>query len=205
MTKPGKLAPGRPPTMTAPRETILTYAARLFAEKGYEQTSLQDVADAIGLSKAAVYHYFPTKQAIYDGIVIELLEGLLHHVRAGVEQAGANGDRLRAFMRSHADYFERNYISFVTVLHGVGGIGRTITDDRQIQVRNEYEKLLRGILSEGVANGSFVVEDVHAASIAVLSMLNWMSRWYKPGKGKRAEDVAEEYFKMLYFGLRAPK
>lgn len=205
MTKPKKIAPGRPPTIAAPRDTILSHAARMFSDKGYEQTSLQDVANAVGLSKAAVYHYFPTKQAIYDEIVINLLDGLLRHVQAGVTSAGSSADRLKLFMTSHADYFENNYISFITVLHGVGGIGRAVTDDRQIAVRNDYETLLRNILVEGIENGSFAIKDVQVGSIAVLSMLNWMSRWYKPGGRKRAADVAEDYFRILYFGFHPLK
>ncbi len=202
MTKLAKRAPGRPPTIEAPRQTILAYAARLFAENGYEQTSLQDVAASVGMSKAAVYHYFPTKQTIYDEIVFDLLGGLLRHVRAGVDNAGSDVDRLQAFMVAHADYFEDNYISFVTLLHGVGGIGRAVTDKRQIEVRNEYEALLRTILANGVANGSLVIDDVRMGAIAVLSMLNWMSRWYRPGGEKRAHDVAEHYFRILYSGFR---
>jgi AcrR family transcriptional regulator len=55
---------GRPPKMEAPRERILAEATRLFSRAGYEATSLQEVAAAVGITKAAVYHYFPTKQVM---------------------------------------------------------------------------------------------------------------------------------------------
>ncbi|EWM42258.1 bacterial regulatory s, tetR family protein [Bordetella holmesii 41130] len=63
--------------MPAPRERILEAAAALFARSGYEGSSIADLACAIGVSKAAIYHYYPTKQDIYDAIIVEVLSGLL--------------------------------------------------------------------------------------------------------------------------------
>jgi AcrR family transcriptional regulator len=186
-----------------PRETILGHAARLFAEQGYERTSLQDVARAVGLSKAAIYHYYPTKQVIYEAIVTDLLVNLTIHVRVRVEAEVEHRERLRAFMESHAEYFEQNHSAFVTLLHGVSGIGRPQTPG-QIAVRDEYEDLLRSLLAEGKAAGAFVVEDTHVCARAVLSMLNWMSRWFQPDGPKRAKSFASEFFEMFYRGLAPP-
>ena len=60
--------------MPAPRATILDAAAKLFAAHGFEGASLNDVARAVGVTKAAVYHYFPTKKDIFDEMMIDLLE-----------------------------------------------------------------------------------------------------------------------------------
>src|SRR5690349_12244108 len=114
MTETGKKTLGRPPTMPAPRETILASAARLFGERGFEQTSLMDVARAVGVSKAAVYHYFQSKQVLYDEIVIGLLEGLADHVAERVRAEPDPAQRLKTFMLAHADYFDQNYTAFVT-------------------------------------------------------------------------------------------
>lgn len=202
MMESKKVVLGRPPSMEAPRETILAFAARLFAEKGFEQTSLQDVARAVGISKAAVYHYFQSKQVIYDEIVVGLLEGLHEYVQEKLDSNPIADERLSIFMRSHAEYFERNYIAFVTLLHGVGGIGTDARSGRQVVVRDQYEMLLRDLLAEEVSKGRLFVADVAICTRAILSMLNWMSRWYKPGGGKGAVEIAEQYYAMLYQGLR---
>lgn len=198
-----KKMPGRPATIDMPRETILAHSSRLFAETGYERTSLNDVARSVGLSKAAVYHYFPTKQAIYEAIVANLLRRLHDHVAAAVAQADGHGARLRAFMLAHAAYFEAHHTEFVTLLHGVSGIGTAQTDPQRA-VRDGYESLLRRLLTEGVADGAFVTRDVNVTALAILSMLNWMSRWFDPKGARRATDFAQDYFENCHNGL-APR
>ncbi|WBX88812.1 TetR/AcrR family transcriptional regulator [Achromobacter mucicolens] len=192
---------GRPPTLAAPRERILEEAAKLFARSGYDGSSISDLAAAIGVSKAAIYHYYPTKQDIYDAIILEVLEGLTQTV--GRDVAGAVGGvaRLRAFMVGHARYFEQHHAQFVTMLIGYSGMALSEREDAA-RLRDSYEKLLRDVIAQGVANGAFRALDVAATGRAVLSMLNWMVRWYKPGQGDSAESIADGYFDLLVGGMR---
>lgn len=193
---------GRPPTLAAPRERILEEAAKLFARSGYDGSSISDLAGAIGASKAAIYHYYPTKQDIYDAIILEVLEGLTQTV--GRDVAGAEGGvaRLRAFMVGHARYFEQHHAQFVTMLIGYSGMALSEREDAA-RLRDSYEKQLRDVIAQGVAEGAFRALDVAATGRAVLSMLNWMVRWYKPGQGDSAESIADGYFDLLVGGMRA--
>ncbi|MGN6458186.1 MAG: TetR/AcrR family transcriptional regulator [Achromobacter mucicolens] len=193
---------GRPPTLPAPRERILEEAAKLFARSGYDGSSISDLAAAIGVSKAAIYHYYPTKQDIYDAIILQVLEGLTQTV--GRDVAGAMGGvaRLRAFMVGHARYFEQHHAQFVTMLIGYSGMALSEREDAA-RLRDSYEKLLRDVIAQGVADGAFRALDVAATGRAVLSMLNWMVRWYKPGQGDSAETIADGYFDLLVGGMRA--
>lgn len=61
---------GRPPTMENARERILDVAAELFARDGYEKASLGNLADSVGITKAAIYHYYPNKKEIYEAIIV---------------------------------------------------------------------------------------------------------------------------------------
>jgi AcrR family transcriptional regulator len=201
MTIKQKVALGRPATIAAPRETILACAAKLFAEKGFEGASLQDVAKAVGISKAAVYHYFPTKQVIYDEIVIDLLSRLRLHVCNGIDDTADYGERLRQLMTSHAEFFEANYTEFVTLLHGFGGLSRDIGEGL-VSVRDAYEIMVRELMTSAKRDGALDIGDPAIATRAVLSMLNWMARWYKPGGRLSAREFAEEYFTLIYNGLR---
>ncbi|EFG8199967.1 TetR/AcrR family transcriptional regulator, partial [Escherichia coli] len=167
----------------------------------YEQTSLQDIALAVGVSKAAVYHYFTSKQDIYDEIVIGLLDGLLSHVKRSISDEPRAAARIAAFMRAHAEYFDRNFEGFATLLHGVGGLRAQIRSDRQIFVRDQYETLLHELLEAASKAGDIRVDDVRLAARAILSMLNWMSRWYKPGGRLSAVEIAEQYHTMLVGGI----
>lgn len=193
--------PGRPPTLEAPRERILAAASDLFARSGYENSSIADLAGALGVSKAAIYHYYPTKQDIYDAIILETLQGLSAAVRADIADAQAGLPRLRAFMLAHADYFERHHAQFVTMLIGYSGMALPEREDAA-RLRDGYEALLRQVLAQGVDEGHFRAVDVAATGRAVLSMLNWMVRWYKPGQGDSARRIAEAYFDLITGGLR---
>jgi AcrR family transcriptional regulator len=201
MEKRGKGALGRPATIAAPRETILSHAAKLFAEKGFDGASLQDVAKAVGISKAAVYHYFPTKQDIYDDIVIDLLSRLRTAVQDRIESSAPFSEQLRQMMTGHAEFFESNYESFVTLLHGFGGLSRTLGKG-QVSVRDEYETMIRKLMTDAKASGDLTMGDPAICARAVLSMLNWMARWYRPGGRLSAHDFAEEYYSLIYNGLK---
>ncbi|MFC4277268.1 TetR/AcrR family transcriptional regulator [Achromobacter aloeverae] len=194
---------GRPPSMPAPRASILAEAARLFADSGYENSAMADVAARLGMSKAAIYHYFRTKQDIYDAIIIETLDGLGRAVGDAVAAAEGPAERLRAFMLAHARYFEANHSAFVAMLVGYSGMSPVYRDDAA-QLRDDYERLLRRLIAEGVAQRVFRDIDQAATGRAILSMLNWMARWYKPGQGQDAESVAAGYYDLLLGGLRRP-
>lgn len=195
---------GRPPTLAAPRERILEEAARLFAKSGYENSSVADLAAAIGVSKAAIYHYYPTKQDIYDAIIIDVLRGMTAAVSQAVAQAPGHRERLRAFMLAHARYFQQHHPQFVTMLVGYSGMTITEREDAA-HLRDDYERMLRDILAAGMAAGEFRALDVASSGRAVLSTLNWMARWYRPGGPQAAEAIAEDFFDLLAGGLVAPE
>jgi AcrR family transcriptional regulator len=187
--------------MAAPRETILAHAAELFSQGGYEVTSLQDVAAAVGITKAAIYHYFPTKQVLYETIIMDLLGRLEAYVFQASASETTGPARLLAIMQAHARFFEANYAAFVTLLHGVSGLSRQVSEQERV-VRDRYEMMLRSTLSEAHDKGELRVRDVQATAIGILSMMNWMSRWYKPDGSRRAEDFAAEFYDLIHDGLR---
>lgn len=191
---------GRPPSMAAPREAILASAAQLFAKHGFEGTSLQQVAAATGITKAAIYHYFQTKQVMYEAIVVDLLTRLDAHVRASVDATDHAG-RLRQVLIGHAEFFEANYTEFVTLLHGVSGLSRVISDT-EASVRDRYESFVREVVASGIAAGAFTGGEVNVIARSCLSLLNWMSRWYRPGGPRTAREFAEDYFDLVYLGLK---
>jgi AcrR family transcriptional regulator len=192
---------GRPPVLENARDRILDEAAELFGSGGYDKSSLNDVAERLGVSKAAVYHYFNTKQAIYDAIIVRTLDGLIKHVEGAVNHASRPEHKLRAFMIAHAQFFEKNYWGFVCMLVGYGGMANPSLISEANHKRLEYEQILRAILRAGIADGSFKETDVTTVSHSVLSMLNWMVRWFKPGGPSRAETFAEQYYQLLTSGL----
>ncbi|TBH16057.1 TetR/AcrR family transcriptional regulator [Thermus thermamylovorans] len=185
--------------VTTTKDRILEEAAKLFTEKGYEATSVQDLAEALGLSKAALYHHFRSKEEILYEVSLLALRGL---VEAG-ERALKEPDPKRAllaFMQGHARFFEENYPFFVTMLQGI----KSLSPERRAQtvaLRDRHEDNLRRILRWGMEQGAFRKVDVALTGRAILSMLNWMIRWFRPGGPMRAGEVAGFYCDLILRGL----
>jgi hypothetical protein len=109
-----------------------------------------------------------------------------------------------ASMEAHAQFFEDNFWAFTAMLIGFGGIRELNRRAKAIALRDSYEALFRDIIKAGVESGDFRQVDPAFASRAVLSMLNWMVRWYKPGGPKRAREFAQEYADLIMQGLCLP-
>ena len=199
-TKPKRQ--GRPPTIENARDRILDDAARLFARDGYDGTSLGELATSVGVTKAAIYHYFPNKKEIYEVIIVRTLEGLRRHVSQATGAASGPEEALARFMTAHADFFEDHYDGFLTMLVGYGGMENVVMIAEAQKLRDEHEQALRHIIADGIAQGAFRAVDVDTTGRAVLSMLNWMVRWFKPGKGRRAAAFAQDYCDLMLGGLR---
>lgn len=195
---------GRPPLREDPRADILRAAARLFAARGYGDSSLTEVAGAMGYSKGAIYNYFSSKQEIYDAIILSTLAGLCDSTAEAVDPAAAPADQLRQFMMGHARFLGDNFDSFVTMLAGFSGMANMMLKEDAVALRDAHERQLRAILAAGIADGSFCATDAATAGRAVLSLLSWMARWFRPDGPKSAEEVAADYCDLLLGGLRAP-
>jgi len=200
-TAPRRL--GRPPRIENQRERILQEAAILFGRSGFAAASLSDLAEEAGISKAGIYHYFKTKQDVYDAIIVETLQRLFDHVSAVVARAPDPAEQLLAFMTAHADFFERNYWAFCAMLVGFSGMNAPEPRHEAVVLRERYEHLLRDIIAAGTAQGQFRAVEPATTGRAVLSMLNWMVRWFKPGGPKTAPEIARDYADLLFRGLSA--
>jgi AcrR family transcriptional regulator len=198
-----RAAPGRPPGRTAPRAAILRAAAGLFAARGYDGTSLNDIAAQVGLTKAGLYHYFASKHEIFDRIILQLLAEMQAEVSAAVAAAAAAGPeaRLAAFMRGHADFLARHLAEFRTLFGGRGGAAAPYTPD-EIAARRAYEAGLVAILEDGRQSGAFAFADAGEQARAILGMLNWMSRWWRPGRDRPAAEIAADFHRTFCLGLR---
>ncbi len=192
--------PGRPPSLRDPQRTICDAAACLFAAKGYDGTSLQDVASAVGMTKAGLYHYFRNKQDLFDSIVLGVLSDMLDSARERVAGAKEGAERVAAFMVAHALYFEENRDHYRAAFIGRGGDLYVFTPE-QMQARRAYTDFLKDILEEGKARGAFTFDDAPLVARGILGMLNWMTRWYNPQGEKTAEEIAGTYAQIVLKGI----
>ncbi|MEO9612593.1 MAG: TetR/AcrR family transcriptional regulator [Nitratireductor sp.] len=196
-----RVGPGRPPTIKDPVRTICDAAASLIAEKGYDTTSLQDVAKSVGVTKAGLYHYFPTKQALFETIVLDTLEDLYQTAATAIAAEPDHRSKLIGFMSAHAAYFSDHGDRFRASFFGRGGGEMANYTPEQLAARKAYTRLLEKLLEEGVRDKAFVVADIPTFARGILGMLNWMARWFRPDGPQSAPEIARSYASTILDGI----
>jgi TetR/AcrR family transcriptional regulator len=160
------------------RREILHSALRAFRERGFHDTTLDDIAERLGVRRTALYHYFPDKEAILHACHLEALEDLKRIVREA-RRLGTAGARLVHVIREHVrvmtDTLEGSPLGIeVTAFSPEHRAGIVAARDR-------YERALREVIAEGIRDGEFRAVDPKIAAFAILGAINWIARWYRPG------------------------
>lgn len=199
-----KDGPGRPSSMKDPVQSISTAASALFAQHGYDKTSLKDIAAAVGITKAGLYYYFETKEELFNSIVLQVLDEMLGNAVDVVGKAETSQDKVRAFMVSHATYFENNIDKYRAIFLGRQGKGLPLTSS-QTALRRRYADVLKQILDEGADKGELKSGETAIMARGILGMLNWMSRWYDAGGAHKAADIANMYADIVLAGISIEK
>lgn len=191
------------PQMSERVTQIMEAAAQIFASKGYKGTSMRDIADACDISKALLYHHFESKDQIYRLVATEASKRLYSHVEASVARETMPSAKLRAFMIATAEHFHHHRWAWIASTNAFWSDPDRRNQEARILRRDRYEQQLRGILQEAIEVGEVRPDvDVAMAGRLVLSALNWMHRWYDPAKTLTPPQIADQYFGMIFEGLR---
>ncbi len=182
---------------------ILTESARLFATTGYDGTSMRDIAAACGISKSLLYHHFADKDEIFARIALGSTRELCEFVTARIPADAAPAQRVRGFMLATAEYFHRYRWAWLASTSSFWNDPEARRQKERMMWRDRYEGLLRQLIQEAIDAGDMRAMDVPTAGRLILSALNWMHRWYQPGKGLDAMQIADSYFDLLFGGLQA--
>ncbi len=191
-------ARGRDRDREVKREAVLRTAARLFNEKGFHATSLDDVAERLEVTKPTLYYYVASK----DEILFECVRIGLQMLHDGIEQSRLAGgsaiDQLVACMRTYA--------RIVTMDFGMCLI-RTGEDPLQPDSRKKLRHLKAGIDLEfrrlielGIAEGALASCDPKLAAFTIAGALSWIGRWYSPDGAYTADEVADHCIALLLNG-----
>lgn len=180
---------------------ILSAAAALFARKGFESSSINEIGAACGLAKPTLYHYFRDKDSIYAGIVLTVLRELCEAVEDDVAKVSGLAEKLHTYMLSHSRFFEERYAEYVAAQLGYRNLRLPADRRTALRYRDRHESNLRRLIEAGIAESVFRPVDSATASRLVLSSLNWMVRWYRPDGPRRATDIADAYYDLILHGL----
>jgi AcrR family transcriptional regulator len=178
------------------RHRIYEAAIELFADKGFHGSSMRDLAQAVGVEAASLYHHFPSKQELLRAMFDHFMDDMIGMIRAARAVPGSPAQRLADVVRRHVLFhIERPRQSFIS--HSEL---RSLTADNRRQVvakRDRYERMLRELLEAGVAEGGFEIADIPVTTTAILMMCSGVSDWYGPGGRLTPEALAERYVELV--------
>lgn len=198
-TSPFKTAAERATERAAKREAVLLAAVRMFNERGFYSTSLDDVAASLGISKRTIYHYLASKDQVLLECVTIGLQQLLDAAEAARGEDGTGRDRLMKFLRRYA---EINMQDFGRCVIRTGE--EALAPDSQPQYRRlkrAIDSAMRGLIAEAVADGSIAPVDVKLTAFTLAGALNWPARWHDPNGALSVEQAAAAMTAILMRGL----
>ncbi len=198
---------GREPrgSRTRPRlgltlEKILAESARVFNRKGYDATTLDDIARALGVTKAALYYYVKNKEDLLLQCHQKALDIAIDAVRTALAAPCPPDEQLRMVLTRYIEGMTDQLAGIVVLLYE-GALSRQ-HQRRILEQRDEYEGMLRRIIDAGVAQGVFVPCDPRLIGFAILGALNWIPRWYKPSGPRTAKEIAAAFAEYFVRGLQ---
>ena len=188
-------------TTLEPRQEILRTAARLFQQRGYDATSMNDVAAALKLSKGGLYHHFQSKDEMLFHIMNHAMDITEERVIKTVRAIPVPEDRLRMLIKLHIEVVLSVRDREVTVmLHENHPLPPSLR--KQINARKkDYIHFVENLVAEVQrGRGSKGTVTPRAAALALLGMINWIYQWYKPEGALQAEQLVPQYTDLFFAG-----
>jgi AcrR family transcriptional regulator len=182
-------------------EEVYAAALRLFRAKGYHATSMQDIADEVGLYKGSLYHYIGGK----EDLLVQVFERAMAALLVDVERIASDAtltprEQLRAVIEAHVVAVADNLDALTVYLHdmralseaGLAGVNRQ---------RDRYTALVAEIVTRGVARGEFVADEVRLVTLGLIGMCSWVCEWYRPSGRLSAREIGRVFADLLLNGL----
>ena len=183
------------------RGDILRCFTEMVAERGYDEVSIRDVAEALGISKGTILHHFRSKESLLEELHSEYMRRRLAEANEFLADGDDPVEQLQLIVyqlmlsqqddRAATVAFAREIVRFAE-------------EDVMAEVRamrTEYSQLVIDVIRRGVAGGAFVEVDPALTALQVFGMCNWSWTWFKPDGGSSARDIADEFCRTLIGGL----
>jgi AcrR family transcriptional regulator len=184
------------------REAVILAAARAFRQRGYHNTSLDDLAASLEVTKPTLYLYVPSKEAI----LFECFRAGLAQIQATLDECetarSPARERLFAFIRGYAAAIVGDF-GWCMLRAEDQDLGSTMS--RRIkQLKAGIDRRMRALIEAGVADGSIRACDARMTAFAVAGALNWMGHWYREDASLTPQEITDRFIDLFDRGLRAP-
>ncbi len=183
---------------------LLAVTAALYAEKGYEATSMRDVSGAVGGSLAGLYHYCTGKEDLLYQLQYRTFATLLEGQTERARMAGTAEERFRRLVIGHLAFFVSHPNELKVCTYELESLQGEQYDTVEA-LRRKYHRLVSAVVGELMGESSPAGRESRRsrhATLFIFGMLNWIFMWYDPARHGTAEEIGEEMLDLALHGLR---
>ncbi len=175
------------------RQVILDAAARCFYEHGYDGSSVRDIAQAAGVTSAALYHYYAAKQDLLMDLIRRFMDSSISHTQEAMRRAGPDpAAQLFAAAQSHVLWNASDVVSSFIVNSEIRSL-EPVNRQRNIAQRDALQALFDACVEQGCTQGLFTTPWPGEASRAIVVMCTFVARWYRSSGPLSPEEIAWRY------------
>ncbi len=199
--------PGEVNKRTQQKEMILEEAGKLFWDRGYDKTSIRDIARVCGFEPSNIYYYFTNKEHILFGVVWQEIHRLIEKIKhLENDESISPVERLKSLIKIHVDVTLQNKRASYRMVPDVEVRNLSPRHRKKfIAARDDYDRIVRKIIKAGIDSGDFAPMDEKLAGFMIASIIIRSRIWFSP-KGKYStEELADFIFDFVSKGLMAGK
>ncbi|MCG5211720.1 TetR/AcrR family transcriptional regulator [Streptosporangium sp. KLBMP 9127] len=186
------------------RDHLVKLAAEIFARKGFQATTVREIANEAGILSGSLYHHFDSKETIVDEVLSDFLRDLLGRYRAALERGGDPRTVLSEMVRIGFGTLEPHRAA-ITVMQNDWSYLRSLPGDRfdyLVKAEDEVERLWIEQIKRGQAEGQFRADVDPKLTYRMIRDTIWVAvRWFRPGGKLNTAGLAEHYITVLFDGV----
>ncbi len=184
------------------RTEILRRATEVFERQGVKQTSIEDIAKAVGIKREAIYYYFKGRREILVEIILPQSHSLMINLRNIVQSNRPFQAKLKDAIEGQLQSFNPSYLEMTVALRE----DHFFADDKKFEelrrVWKDYSRMWIRLIEEGQESGEFRTDlNAKLVAYAILGMCNWLSRWFDPSGKISIDEIMDTYFRLTLEGL----
>ena len=184
------------------REHLVKLAAELFAEKGYQATTVRNIADEAGILSGSLYHHFDSKESIVDEILSGFFDEIMASYRAVLDRGENPRETIAGLVRVAFASLEPHRAAITVMQNDWNYLKRMERFSYLTKAEEEVEKMWVDTLSAGQKEGLFREDLDPKLTYRMIRDTIWVAvRWFKPGGRLDARGLAEHYLKVMFDGI----
>ena len=183
------------------KQELLKKISELFAKKGYEKTSIRDIAAHLGMTNAGLYYYFRNKQEMLIDIMNYGIEDALLTMRRELPHIKSAEDKIAWIIRAQIKFYSENKSQTKASIHERGAL-----EAKYAKIIGEKERkyvdFIKQVVWQIIQENPHISISVEVATFCLLGMLNWLVHWYNPGGKVSPDELASNITNIFLKGLK---